>query len=305
MAAMLTRRNLLTAPLIAPLVGAAIPLASAASSKMTLCLHQNSSLGAGFRGSLEGWARAGIKYVELTTALLDGFLKTDSLAAARRVVSDLGLKAVSCGAERGLWEPGPDRAAALDRLKLRCEQFSPFGVDRIVIPSVSTQKWTLDDYKRGVDAMREVGEAAKAYRMIGMIEFIRGSTFIATLPTTLKLTREANHANVRPMIDVYLFWSGMSQFEDLDQIRPQEIAHVHWSDVPAGPRELLDPLTREIPGEGVAPLARILRKLAERGYSGPASVEVFSPKHQQADPYELARRIRQKAEPIMRQAGVL
>ena len=33
---------------------------------------------AGYRRSLEGWARAGIKNVEITAQLLDEFLKTDS-----------------------------------------------------------------------------------------------------------------------------------------------------------------------------------------------------------------------------------
>ena len=46
---------------------------------MTLAIHQNTSSAAGFRGSLEGWSRAGIKHVELTNTLLDEFLKTDSL----------------------------------------------------------------------------------------------------------------------------------------------------------------------------------------------------------------------------------
>jgi sugar phosphate isomerase/epimerase len=298
---MITRRSVLSASLLPAIV----PGTFAAAGKMNLCIHQNTSLGAGYRKSLEGWARAGIKTVELTTALLDEFLKTDTLAAAQRVVSDLGMKAVSCGAVRKLWEPNPERAAALVELKTRCDQFSPFGIDRIVIPSLAADKVTEEDYKRGVDNMREVGEIVKPYRITAMVEFIRGTTFVATLPTALKLTREANHPNVRPMIDVYLFWSGLSKFEDLDQLHQGEVIHIHWSDVPDMPRELLDTTTRVIPGEGVAPLARILRKLADKGYAGPASIELFLPKYQQADPYELARHIREKSEPIMRQAGVL
>ena len=42
-----------------------------------------------------------------------------------------------------------------------------------------------------------------------MIEFARNSTLIATLPTALKLIREAAHPNVRPMLDCYHFWSGL------------------------------------------------------------------------------------------------
>ena len=71
------------------------------------------------------------------------------------------------------------------------------------------------------------------------------------------------------------------------------------------PRELLDNTTRFIPGDGVAPLNKILRKLADKGYAGPLSVELFLPKFQQGDPFEIAREIRQKAEAVMRQARVL
>jgi 2-keto-myo-inositol isomerase len=68
---------------------------------------------------------------------------------------------------------------------------------------------------------------------------------------------------------------------------------------------LLGQTTRVIPGDGITPLARILRKLSEKGYAGPLSVELFRPEFQNADPFEMARRIREKAEPVMREAGVL
>ena len=115
---MLTRRAVLLAP-AALLAGRA----ASAAPTMTLALHQNTSAGAGYRGSLEGWARAGIKYVELTNTLLDEFLKTDSLAAARRVLTDLGLTPVSsaCGVFGLLGDLNPNRAAALDGFKKRCE----------------------------------------------------------------------------------------------------------------------------------------------------------------------------------------
>jgi sugar phosphate isomerase/epimerase len=71
------------------------------------------------------------------------------------------------------------------------------------------------------------------------------------------------------------------------------------------PREMLDNNTREIPGDGGSPLKLILQGLKKRGYSGPVSVELFYPRFQKADPYELAMEIRKKAEPIMKQAGVV
>ena len=141
--------------------------------------------------------------------------------------------------------------------------------------------------------------------MTVMAEAVRASTFISTLTTMLKMMREAAHPNVAPLLDFYHFYSGMNKLEDLDLIRPGEIGHVHFQDVPDMPRELLDNTTRLIPGDGVAPLNRMLRTLADKGYAGPLSVELFLPRFQQGDPYEIAREIRQKAEAVMRRARVM
>jgi 2-keto-myo-inositol isomerase len=302
---MLSRRAILVTP-VAMMAARAVSPIAAASAKMILAMHQNTSAGAGYRKSLEGWSRAGIKYVEITNALLDDFLKTDTLPAARRVLTDLGLTAVHAATgTTGLWEPNPNRAASLENLKKRCEMFAALGLSRVYAATTATQKVTLDDYKAGVDNMREAGDVAKQFNMSLRIEFVRTSSFISTLTTLVKMTRAAAHPNLAPMFDCYHFWSGLNKLEDLDPLRPGEIGHVHFQDVPDMPRELLDNTTRIIPGDGVSPLVRILRTLADKGYAGPLSVELFLPKYQQGDPYEVAREIRQKAESVMHQARVM
>jgi len=295
---MLNRRHLLLSAL-AP----AIPLRAAPGS-MQLCMHQTTSAAAGYRKSLEGYARAGIQYVEVIFPHLEPFVKTDGMPAARKLLSDLGLTAVSTSGVRGLWAPSPGRLKAVEELKRLGAMAAELGVDRVVCPCAATEKYTADDYKRAVDNMREAGEIARQIRISLMVEFMRGSTLIGTLPTSLRLTREAAHPNVNPMLDCYHFWAGLSKSEDLDLIRAGEIAHVHFQDVPDIPRELLDSTTREVPGEGVSPLPRILRALAAKGYSGPLSVELFYPNYQNADPYEMASRIRKRAESVMQAAGV-
>jgi 4-hydroxyphenylpyruvate dioxygenase len=296
---MISRRAMLLSPL-----ALAVTRIAAGAGTMTLALHQNTSAAAGYRGSLEGWARAGIKEVELTNALLDGFLENDSLPAARRVLTDLGLTPV-CAATGvfGVWEPGPKRAALLDNFKRRCEQYATLGLTRVYSPSAATERFTEDDFKAGPANLREVGEVAGQFGLRAMVEATRASTFIGSLPTMLRMTREAG--NVAPLFDFYHFWSGPNKLEDLDLVRPGEIGHVHFQDVPDLPRELLGQTTRLIPGDGVAPVERMLRTLAEKEYAGPLSVELFLPQFQQGDPFEVASEIRRKSEAVMRQAEVL
>src|SRR5258706_5825930 len=259
-AAMFSRRTVLLASLCAVAVRAT--RASAAVGKMTLAIHQNTSAGAGYRRSLEGWARAGIRNVELTAALLDEFLKTDSVPAARRILTDNGLTPVSaaCGVG-GLWDPNPNHAAALENLRKRCATFAELGLKHIYAPvGGGTQKFTEADYMTGADQMRKAGEVARESQMSVMAEFVRASPFISTLTTALKVTRAAAHPNIAIVFDCYHFWSGNNKLEDLDLVKPGEIGHVHFQDVPDEPRELLDNTTRLIPGDGVSPLTKILRK---------------------------------------------
>ena len=118
-----------------------------------------------------------------------------------------------------LAEPSAGRAKALEQLKTTVEMVAGLGVDRMVCPCAASEKFVLDDYKRAQDNLREAGEIVKPYGAVAMLEFMRGSTFVGTLPTSLNLTRETAHPNIKSMFDFYHFWAGLSKFEDLDLIR--------------------------------------------------------------------------------------
>ena len=297
---MLPRRTVLQAPLVL-----AAERAGAATRKMTLSMHQFTSARAGYRKSLEGWAKAGIRDVEPSAGLLDDYLKTDTLASAKRVLTDNGLKIVSGAVGvTGLWEPNPNFSKNLDAFKKRCEQFAELGAPLVYSPCATAAKFTPDDYVRCLDNIRQSAEVARQFKLKVAAEFVRNSTFLASLPTALRLHREAAHPNFGILFDCYHFWSGPSKFEDMDLIKPGEIIHAHLNDTQDLPRELLDLQSRVIPGDGVAPLAKILRKLADRGYAGPISVELFLPKFQEADPFELAKEIKLKCEAVFKQAGI-
>ena len=288
----MTRRDLLAAaPVLA--MGAGKPA-------FELCMHQTTSASASFRQSLEGYSKAGFHMVEVLPVKVAEYRKTESIAGVKRLLSDLGMTAVSSSGVRGLAEPSNARPKILEELRATCELIAGLGVDRIVCPCGTTATYVADDYKRGVDNLREAGDIAKQFGLTVMLEFMRGSTFIGTLPTALNTVREAAHPNVKPMLDCYHYWAGLSKFEDLELIRPGELHHVHFQDVARIPREMLDSRTREIPGDGVSPLVKILRVVAAKGYTGPLSVELFYPRFQDGDPFAVAKEIRGKCEAVLR-----
>ena len=302
---MISRRSLLLAPVAAfwaRLVGAQ----SAAPGKMLLAMHQNTTRAAGFRGSMEGWSRAGIRYVELGAPQLSAFLESNTLPAARRLLSDLNLIPVSAAVVlQDIWLPGPARAESLEAWRRGCEQMANLGLQKVYSPSVTNRRLTPDDFAATPQSIYEAGEIAAEFDLTAMIEFTRTSTHLATLTSSLEMIRAAGHSNVRPMIDFFHFWSGLSKFEDLDLLEPGELAHAHFQDLREGPRELINNDSRLIPGDGIAPVVRILRKLAEKQYTGALSVELFRSEFVQGDPYAVASEIRPKCESVMREAGVL
>ena len=72
---MLSRRAMLMLP--------AVQVIPSATGAVGASIHVGRP---GFRRSLEDWARAGIKNVEITATMLDEFLKTETIAVAGRLI---------------------------------------------------------------------------------------------------------------------------------------------------------------------------------------------------------------------------
>src|SRR6478672_3036770 len=158
---MLPRRQFLEAALVS-----AAGRAGAETSKMTLSMHQFTSARAGYRKSLEGWAKAGIREVEPAAGLLDDYLKTDTLASAKRVLTDNGLRIVSGAVGvTGLWEPNPNLSKNLDAFKKRCEEFAELGAPVVYSPCATQAKFTADDYSRCLENIRQTAEVARQCKL--------------------------------------------------------------------------------------------------------------------------------------------
>ena len=292
----LNRREFMALAAAPPLVQATQP----GSGSMFVCMHEASSARFDFKAAMEGYSRAGIRAVEPDLTKVREFAQKESSAAARRMLDDLGLKAVSSSNQLQLPEPGNTRTQALEDLKWKVELAQTIGADRLVTPSAGTGMYTDDDYKRGVDNMREAAEIAKPFGVTLMLEFARTSRFAACLPTALKLVREVNHPNYKVMMDTWHFWGGVSKFEDLELLRDGELWHLHFEDVPAEPiRELQQQPHRKFPGEGIVPLRRIVQLLKQKKYARAASLEMFDPMIQAMDPYQVAMKARATIEPLI------
>ena len=156
---------------------------------------------------MEGYAKAGIRAVEPSLVKVREFAQKESAAAARRLLDDLGLKAMSSSNQVGLPEPGDARARSLEDLKWKCELAQAIGCDRIVAPSAGTGQYTEDDYKRGADNLREAADIARPFGVSIMLEFTRTSRFAASLPTALRrIARRRRSRRIRDACALLTFF---------------------------------------------------------------------------------------------------
>ena len=288
------RRKFMVLSAAVPAITAAVGsgnAAAASTSGMYICMHGATSSGFDFRAMMEGWSRAGITAAEPDLPIARTFEDANGPGSARRLMDDLGIRAVSSYNQLYLEESGPRRSQALEDLKWKLELAESLGADRLVVPTVASGTYSMADYDQVYENLYEAAEIARPYNIALMLEFIRFSTLINNVRTALHVVRTVDHPNLKFMIDLYHFWAGMSKFEDLDLINEGEIHHVHFEDTPALPHlEVAELKDRAYPGEGVAPLDRIVSKLAEKGYSRALSLELFDPVVQNTAPELVARR---------------
>ena len=184
------RKFIALAAAVPPLMQVTQATAQAQTGGMFVCMHEASADKFDFKTAMEGWSKAGIKAAEPNLTKVREFAQKESPATAKRLLDDLGLKAVSSSNQLGLMEPGDTRARSLEDLKWKVELAQQIGADRLVCPSAGTGQYTLDDYKKGVDNMREAAEIAKPFGITLMLEFARTSRFAQCLPGKGKLRQD-------------------------------------------------------------------------------------------------------------------
>lgn len=272
-----------------------------AGSGLVVCMHGITSDGFDFRTTMEGWARAGIRAVEPDLVKAREFEDANGKGSARTLLDDLGQVAYSSTNQLFLDEDGEQRAAAIESLRWKVELAASLGADRLVGPSTASQPHTLADYERLYGNLHEAAEIARGAGISLMLEFTRNSRFVNNLRTSLQVVRTVDHPNLKFMLDLYHLWAGPSKFEDLELIRPGEIHHVHIADTPAQPPlEVAEQKDRAFPGEGIAPLQRILDALVAKGYDRALSLELFDPVVRSTDPQLIAARALATITPFIR-----
>ena len=124
--------------------------------------------------------------------------------------------------------------------------------------------------------------------MTPLVEVWGFSKNISTLAEAAAVAIGADHPAAAILADVYHLHKGGSGVAGLRLLAPGAVPVLHINDYPDKPRATLSDADRVYPGDGVAPLATILRALNHPGAPTVLSLELFNRAYWQLDPATVA-----------------
>jgi 2-keto-myo-inositol isomerase len=247
-------------------------------------------------------AECGYEAIEPWPDELDRHVESGgTLKDLRKQLDDLGLRVTGAIAFYE-WMVNDDqrRARALEEAKRRMDQVGQIGGTHIAAPPA------------GDVANVELLAAAERYRdlletadrmgtgVIPALEVWGRAARLSRLGEVVYVALEAQHPKACILPDVFHLYAGGSDLDGIALLNPRLLAGFHLNDYPADPpRDKIADRDRIYPGDGIAPLSKLLRDLREIGYSGALSIELFNPQYYQQDPTDVARTAMEKTRALL------
>lgn len=137
---------------------------------------------------------------------------------------------------------------------------------------------------------RTVLELGLARGIIPQLELWGSFRYLGPLSDLLYVAAECGQPAVRLLPDVYYLFKGGSELAALRLVPGSAVEIIHLNDYPPGiAREDLQDSDRVLPGDGVAPLADLIRILRDAGGRPLLSLEIINRTYRAQDPLQVAR----------------
>jgi sugar phosphate isomerase/epimerase len=246
-------------------------------------------------------ARAGYQAIEPWVNEIEAYVRNGgSLPALKRHISDSGLSVESAiGFAEWIVDDDARRAKGLEQARRDMDLVQQIGGKRIAAPAAGATDVSDIDYLKVAERYRALLALGDHIGVVPQVEVWGFSKTLHRLGQAVLVAIESGHPQACVLPDVYHLYKGGSDFTGLKLLSGTAVPVFHMNDYPASPpRQIIKDEDRVYPGDGVAPLADILRTLREIGFDGFLSIELFNPNYWQEDPLEVARLALNKTQTI-------
>lgn len=237
--------------------------------KLTLPQEVDLAGGAGYDG-IEPWIRE-----------IEEFQATGSpLSDLRKRIADRGLTVESAiGFAKWVVDDEAERKQGLEQMKRDMELVREIGGTRIAAPPVGMhgQESAKLDLFAAAERYHAILELGREMGVTPQAEIWGPSKNMSRLGEAVFVAVESGHPDACILPDVYHVFRGGSRFDGLSLLSSTAIHCFHFNDFPATPSRLeQNDSHRVYPGDGAAPWAQIIGSLKQIGFCGAASLELFN-----------------------------
>ncbi|MCK8779272.1 sugar phosphate isomerase/epimerase and 4-hydroxyphenylpyruvate domain-containing protein [Rhizobium sp. NTR19] len=225
---------------------------------------------------LEAIAKAGFDGVEIFE---NDFLAFDgSPRDVGKMVRDFGLEITLFQPFRDFeGMPPSHRQRTFDRAERKFDVMQELGTDLVLVCS-NVSPVSLGGIDRAADDFRELGErAAKRGLRVGY-EALAWGRHINDHRDAWEIVRRADHPNIGLILDSFHTLSRKIDINSIRSVPKDKIFIVQLADAPLIDMDLLywSRHFRNMPGEGDLPVTAFTAAIAETGYDGYFSLEIFN-----------------------------
>jgi sugar phosphate isomerase/epimerase len=245
-----------------------------------------------------GWDAVELRRIDFDRAEADGQSEAQVIDLVRR--SGLAVSAV--GVMHGwMLAEGSDREPLLATFERSCAAAAALACPRVMSPVDRGR----GEVRQAAENVRRVGDIAAKYGVQLALEFNSQAEQFNTLESVREVLAVAAHPACGLLLDTYHLQRSGRHGRAFEEVAPQEIVYVQFSDVPRDGLEPGNTLNRLPPGEGAVDFRGLFGLLAEKAYTGPLSYEAPNPAAWERDPTQVAqeallatRLVTQRAAPV-------
>jgi sugar phosphate isomerase/epimerase len=241
---------------------------------------------------LETASKAGFRSVEIWMDSFNTYVeKGGTIADLNNRIKDLGLKIENCiGFAQWIVDDEATRQKGVEQLKKEMDMLASIGCFRTAAPPMGATKDPGLDLKRAAERYNTILELSKQTGVVPQLELWGFSQNLNRLSDVLYVATESGHPSARLLLDVYHIYKGGSSVDSLHLVGKAGLEIFHINDYPASiPAENITDADRIYPGDGVAPLRKILEQVRRPDKPVVLSFEVFNKTYYSQDALLVAK----------------
>jgi 2-keto-myo-inositol isomerase len=272
----------------------AIGKTSVKQPNFTFCLNMSTIRGhkLGFVNELETAANAGFRSVEIWIESLQNYLKKGgTIRDAKHRLDDLGLKVEdSIGFAPWIVDDNATRSSAIEQIKREMDMLARIGCKRMAAPAMGATSLSNISLDVVAARYRDILDLSNISGVVPQLEMWGFLKILSNVSDVLYVAMQSGHPSAKVLLDIFHLYRGNSALDTLPLINPSAIDILHMNDYPSGiAYNVITDADRIYPGDGIAPLKRILTILKRHDQPLILSTELFNKSYYQQDALTVAK----------------